>query len=271
MRNKILLIIASILIGFSACDKDDFTDSTVVTTSQPVVALEFAQSSYVFAIGAGDILKTIPDTIAIAVDSLYGFESGFGGKTGKDSVYILKSGIIGGWPDTTEVGAYSLQFESPLNTINYKVPFSINVVVAGPIDNPGPTDISGTYKRTSNNFPITISKIFDGVYLIQNLGGAGVTPHPFLLYNYKSSAGNDSLAFPTQPNECGSATKLVAPSAPDGLTSADYDKLSPAIISLSPLTLSWKIFTFGDTNPGTSTTSSVCTWGNVAVRTFVKQ
>jgi hypothetical protein len=270
MRNKILLVFTAILVVISGCDKDDLTESTVVTTSIPEIGVELAQPSYVFGIGGGDINKSIPDTLAIAVDSVYGFENGFGGKTGKDSIYILKSQIIDGWPDTTAVGAYTLQFEA-VNTINYKVPFNINVVVAGPIDNPGPTDISGTYRRTSNNFAITISEIFEGVYLIQNPGGADVALQPYLLYNYKSSSGADSLAFPTQTNPCGGGLKLVAPTAPEGLTSGDYDSQSPAITSYSPITLSWRVFEFEDTAPSTAHPGeALCQWG-LGIRTFVKQ
>lgn len=179
--------------------------------------------------------------------------------------------MVGGWPDTTVSGGSSISF-SKVNKLGYKANESLNIVLAEPIANPGPTDISGTYIRPSNGITFDITKVFDGVYVIDNPGGGAVAPNPYLLYNYKSSTGVDSLAFPTQTNPCGGGLKLVSPSAPLSLTSQEYDQsYPPAIIATNPLTLSWIVLEFPDTSPGSANPgSALCQWGTSA-RTFEKQ
>jgi len=122
------------------------------------------------------------------------------------------------------------------------------------------------------NILMVSEPVFNGVYVIDNPGGAVIAPFPYLFYNYKNAAGGDSLVFPIQTNPCHGGLQLVAPGAPSSLTSAEYSTLHPpAIISADPLTLSWKVFEF----PAARTTSAhtgnaLCQWGTGA-RTFVKQ
>ena len=263
-----------IIFGLAGCKRDLAFDSVAKGTSLPYVAESYTAESYVLGVGAGTVYTSIPDTIALLGDSVVGFEGGFGGVTGRDFIYLLKSDIKG-WPDTVAAGGYSVSFEK-FNTSNFKVVVSSNIVLAAPIAPPamaGPTAIEGTYARTSNGFLIDIVKVFDGVYVIDNPGGAGVTPQPYLLYNYRDVNGADSLAFSCQANPCGGGTKLVSPTAPPGLSNAEYDaSYPPSISSLSPLTLKWKIFEFGDTSPGTvHPGAALCQWGFTATRTFIKQ
>jgi hypothetical protein len=271
MINRFLFIIAASLLLFTGCNKGDIIPSTANPVSIGEIVTLYASPSYVIAVGSGKVFKTVPDTIAKVVDSVYGFEGGFGGKTGKDTIYLKKSDLGGGWPDTTKAGGYSLEFQK-FNTFGYRTHHNVNIVLAGQISNPGPTDISGTYKRTANNYVITIDKIFNGVYLITNPGGGAVAAQPYLLYNYKNVSGNDSLAFPIQTSTCGNGLKLVSTTAPDGLTAQQYDKSHPpAITSTSPVTLSWRVLEFpgvssGSTHPG----FALCAWGT-GVRTFIKQ
>lgn len=271
-NNKIFVILAlAATIFFAGCHKSDFTSSTTHVVSVPFIANLYASPSYVFGVGGGQIYRTIPDIIAVAVDTVYGFQGGFGGKTGKDSIYIRKTDLKGKWPDTTKSGGLTLNFEK-FNLGDYKISQPLSVVLASPISNPGPTDISGTYLRAATGVTFQIKKVFNGVYVIDNPGGAGVDPYPYLLYNYKSTTNLDSLAFPTQTNPCGGGLKLVAPGAPLGLTSETYNtSFPPAITATSPLTLSWRVLEFPDTSPGTANPSAaLCQWGTGA-RTFVKQ
>lgn len=253
----------------AGCIKIEDADSTVTTTSVPFVYVQNVNDAYVYGEGNSSIYSDFPDVIAIFVDTAVGFEGGYGGHTGMDTLKVLKSDID--WPDTLSVGGKSITFEK-FNKAGYKVAITTNIVIAGAIANPGPTAMEGTYKRTSNGVLIELKKVFNGVYVIDNPGGAGVAPFPYLFYNYRSVSGGDSLAFPIQPNPCHGGLQLVGPSAPLSLTSADYStQYPPAITATSPLTFSWKVLEFPSArstsaNPG----AALCQWGT-GVRTFEKQ
>ena len=274
MKNKILifssLLLAGSILFVAACKKIEDADSTVTLTSIPFVYQQNINDAYVYGQGATTIYSDIPDVVAIAVDTVVGFEGGYGGKTGMDTIQVKKSDILG-WPDTVGLGGKSITFEK-FNKANYKVTITSNIVIAGAIPNPGPTAMEGIYKRTANGVLIEIKKVFDGVYVIDNPGGAGVAPFPYLLYNYRSSSGGDSLAFPIQPNPCHGGLQLVGPTAPLSLTSAEYTSTyPPAITATSPLTVSWKVFEFSSARPTSlHPGAALCQWG-VGVRTFEKQ
>lgn len=275
MKNKILILssvlLACILLTVAACKKIEDADSTVVSTSIPFIYEQNVNDAYVYGEGQTHIYTDIPDVVAIAVDTVVGFEGGYGGITGMDTVKILKSDNLG-FPDTVALGGKSITFEK-FNKAGYKVAITTNIVIAGAIANPGPTAMEGTYKRTSNGVLIELKKVFNGVYVIDNPGGAGVAPFPYLFYNYRNSSGGDSLAFPIQPNPCHGGLQLVGPSAPLSLTSAEYSTQYPPVIlaGVTPLTVSWKVLEFpsarsSSANPG----AALCQWGT-GVRTFEKQ
>lgn len=273
MKNKILLlssVVAGCVLFAVACKKTEESDSVPQTASIPYIAIKYLNDAYVYGKGASNLYNDVPDVVAVAVDSVVGFEGGYGGKTGSDSIKIYKSEILG-WPDTTEIGGYSIAFEK-FNKSNFKARTGANIVIAGPIANPGPTAMEGTYKRTSNGVLIELKKVFDGVYVIDNPGGAGVPPFPYLFYNYKNSSGGDSLAFPIQANPCGGGLQLVGPGAPSSLTSSAYTtQYPPAITATSPLTLSWRVYEFPSASASSSHTgAALCQWG-LGVRTFEKQ
>lgn len=253
-----------------SCSDSDEINSVPQTTSIPFIAEQLIPSSYVYGIGKTNIFNDIPDIVGIAVDSVVGFAGGHGGKTGMDTINVLKSDITG-WPDTVAVGGYALSFEK-FNKANFKAVMGTNIVIAGPIPDPGPTDLSGTYVRPANGVVITLVKVFDGVYVIDNPGGGAVDPFPYLLYNHKDANGNDQLRFPNQSNPCGGGLQLVGDTAPNGLTSADYSaQYLPKIIATSPITLRWKVFEFPEASPTSAHTgAALCQWG-LGVRTFEKQ
>ncbi len=271
----ILFLLAN-LMALSACEKKEEGKSIVITTAVPYLIEDsiFLQTSYVYGAGQTTINKDIPDLIAVAGDSVVGFEGGYGGKTGHDFIRILKSDIVS-WGDTITAGGKSIRFER-FNLSSYSASVGTNIVIADQIkapNKPGPNDLVGSYKRTSNSYIIELKKVFDGVYIIDNLGGAGVPPFPYLLYNYSNISGEDSLAFANQVNSCNGGHQLVSPAAPEGLTSKVYSLSYPPIItSTSPLTFQWKIFSFGSSSVNSKSldAGAACTWG-YSIRTFVKQ
>jgi len=273
-RNNIYTaLIAMVIIGAVGCKKELKNNSTAKPTSIPYIVESYMEPFYASGVGAGQVFTSIPDTLALIGDSLVGFEGGFGGVTGQDFLYVLKSDITS-WPDTTAAGGYALNVEK-FNAGNFKVDVGTSIVLASPVEaplTPGPTDLSGTYLRAVTGITFDIAKIFDGVYVIGNPGGGAVDAYPYLLYNYSSVSGTDSLSFPAQDNPCHGGLKLVNAAAPMGLSIADYDNLwPPAISNLSPVTLSWRIYEFTDTDPGNvHGGAALCQWGT-GVRTLVKQ
>jgi hypothetical protein len=275
MKNKFLLLFALVICSaalFTACKDDPKNDSTVQVVIRPFIHEKLMQEAYVYGQGQATLEADLPAIVAIAVDTVYGFDGGRGGKTGKDTINILKSEVIDGFPDLSDIGGYSISFEKT-NLGGYKVKTGTNIVVAGAIPNPGPTALEGTYKRTSNGVLIQLKKVFDGVYVIDNPGGAGVPPFPYLFYNYKSFLGGDSLSFPVQTNPCGGGLMLVAPTAPVSLTASTYLTMhQPVISATAPLTFKWKVFEFPSATPGAvQPDAALCQWGHTATRTFEKQ
>ena len=273
MKNKILLL-SSLLAGcifvIAACKKTEDSDSVASPTSIPYIAISYINDAYVYGQGQSSLFSDLPDVIAVAVDSVVGFAGGYGGKTGSDSIKILKSEILG-WPDTNSIGGYSIAFEK-FNKSNFKARLGANIVIAGAIPNPGPTAMEGTYKRVSNGVLIELKKVFNGVYVIDNPGGAGVPPFPYLFYNYAKSTGGDSLSFPIQTNPCGGGLQLVGSGAPNSLTSSAYTTMfPPEIVTTAPLTLRWRVYEFPSASSSSSHTgAALCQWG-LGARTFEKQ
>ncbi len=271
MKNKILLfssLLVSCVLLVVACVKTEDDDSQVKPTSVPYIAVSYL-GTYIYAQGNTTIYSDIPDVVAIAVDSVYGFEGGYGGKTGMDSIRILKSDILG-FGDTTSIGASNFSFQK-YSKGNFRTTLGADIIIAGANNNPGPTPLEGAYLREANGYILELTRVVNGVYLLDSPGGAAtVPPVPYLLYNYASSTGMDSLSFPNQVNHCGTGLQLVSPSAPEGLTSAVYTAdYPPAIVSTAPLTLSWKVLIFPSTL-ASATNGGSCNWGP-GVRDFVKQ
>jgi len=274
MKNKILLlssVLAGCILLVVACKKIEDADSLAFGFSQPFLYELNVAPAYVYGAGNTHLYSDLPGVLAVVVDTVSGFEGGYGGHTGSDTLKILKSDILE-WPDTSAIGGKVISVTKS-NRAGYPITVGANAVIAASINNPGPTALEGSYVRTANGFAIEIQKVFNGVYVIVNPGGAGtVAPFPYLLYNYKSASGGDSLAFPIQTNPCGGGLQLASPAAPFSLTSAEYTaQYPPAITATSPLTFSWRVLEFSTATPSARNNgSSQCQWGT-AVRTFEKQ
>ena len=217
------------------------------------------------------MFQDLPAVVAVLVDTVYGMEGGRGGRTGSDTLEIKKENWEAA-PNLTKVGGSSINY-CAFNKGGYKVCVGSNIVVAGPIADPGPTALEGTYKRTSNGYLLEVKKVFDGVYVLGNPGGAAsVAYNPYLMYNHKSATGGDELRFPVQTDLCHGGLRLVSPTAPVALTAAEYDAYPPIISSTAPLTFQWKVFEFSSASgSAVHPDAALCNWGHTAVRTFVKQ
>jgi hypothetical protein len=279
MKNILLNLFSLLLVGvviFTACEKTEESDSTPQQVSSPFIYESFLESAYIYSAGNTNVYADIPDVVGIAVDTVYGFEGGYGGVTGMDTIKLLKSELTFG--DTVALGG-STFFVRKYNKGNYRVTLSSNVVIAAANTNPGPTDLEGNYARvipTANGYILEVKKVSDGVYLIFNPGGAPTVPaNPYLLYNFKASNGADSLSFANQTDLCGGGLQLVNPAAPSGLVSSDYSASHPPVYipaaPPAPARLTWRIYEF----PSASTTVlhpgvALCNWG-LGIRGFDKQ
>lgn len=279
MKNKFFLfssILVACLLVIAACTKTEDADSVPHQTSRPFVAVNNLDEVYIYLEGQTSIYSDIPDIVAVVVDTVYGFEGGYGGKTGKDSLNILKSDVLGfDDADTVSVGGTGYYFQK-YSKGNYRITIPATVIILDPASsnsNPGPTNLEGIYRRTSNGYLLKIREIGPGFYLLGNPGGAAsVTNKPYFLYNSKDINGGDSLSFAIQPDLCDGGLQLVSPTAPNGLSSAEYSASHPPkIAATSPLTLQWKVFEFPTADPSAvHPGAALCTWG-LGVRTFEKQ
>jgi hypothetical protein len=274
MKNKILYFTSfcvGCLLLVQACSKSEDADSVVKPTSLPFIAINNLEDVYIYGAGNTSIYSDLPDVIGVAVDSALGFEGGYGGKTGQDSVKIHKSELVFG--DTVSVGGSSFSVYK-YNKGNFRVSIGSSMVIAGANNNPGPTALEGIYKRnTAAGYLLTVKKVANGIYLITNPGGAAsVAPVPYLLYNFKSSVNTDSLSFSSQTDGCGGGLQLGAHNCPLGLKSEEYTaKYPPAVTVTAPITLRWVVLEFPSTDAeSTNYGVGTCAWGT-ANRTFEKQ
>ncbi|MBC7775586.1 MAG: hypothetical protein H7246_09115 [Phycisphaerae bacterium] len=278
MKNKIFFfssIFAACVLVIAACTKREDPDSVVHQASVPYTAFNYLDDVYIYVVGNTSVYSDIPDVVAVIVDSVYGFAGGYGGKTGMDSLKILKSDVQGLGSDTSEVGGTGYFFQK-YSKGNYRITINSTVLILDPASansNPGPTNLEGNYLRAATGYIMKVKEISPGFYLLGNPGGAAsVASKPYFLYNSKSVTGTDSLSFAIQEDLCGGGIQLVSPLAPDGLTSAAYTALWPPIIaSYAPLTLQWRIKEFAAADPAeVHPGAALCNWG-LGIRTFVKQ
>ncbi len=168
----LILVAAASLVG---CKKKDDNVSQDVVVSSPTITLT---GSLFYSINTGG---TIPSVSATAYDSVL-HES-----------YPTKldaSGI-----DNQTPGLYVV----PITSKNkYGYTSSTVVYIAVTDINPA-IDLSGLYKRTANNAPVHVSKVANGLYLTDDVGGAPTLPVPA----YFAQLDDTTITLPPQPTVAG--------------------------------------------------------------------
>jgi len=172
---SIILFFATLCIA--ACKKDSKV-SQVVTASYPTVMVSGPQY---YSINTGGTLPTITGT---AYDSFY---------KESDPVTIDNSTL-----DNSTPGLYIVQAKAK-NKYGYIGTANIYVAVTNV---PTTQDISGTYKRDVNGFVVNVTKVANGLYYTDNVGGTGalVVPAYFAVLN------DTTIDFGTQPTSGGTLT-----------------------------------------------------------------
>ena len=145
---KLLVIpfLAALMLG--ACKKNDNTVSTLVTYSTPTITLT-GQSYYSINVGG-----SLPTITATAYDSFY-----------KESYPVV---IDQSTLDNTVPGLNIVYVKS---TNKYGMIATQGVYVA--VTDISPLiDLTGNYKRVSNNAPVVVTKLANGLYMTNNVSGA---------------------------------------------------------------------------------------------------
>lgn len=179
MMKKIVAII-TITMLFAACSKDTDNVSKMVTVSYPEVTLK-GESVVNLQVGAAytDAGATVKDDI-----------------TGQTSDLTPVSSNI----DTSAPGLYLVQFLAA-NANGYETSETRVVTVTAVND---PVDYSGNYVR-SNGQICVITKISNGVYKLQNPGGAPGADD-VIIYMVETDAA--TFVAPAQPSVVGSFALL---------------------------------------------------------------
>lgn len=216
---KIITIVAAILV-LGGCKKKEDDVSRVVTVSQPTIT--FNGSQY-YSINTGG---TVPTLSATAYDSVL-----------KETYSVELEGVDD--IDNTTPGLYVVQ-GTATNSNGYKS--SANAFIA--VTNvSASTDLSGRYVRGATGGVANVTKVGNGLYVTDNVGGVARATNPNLLFPVAFVHLNDTTIH------------IAAQNTPSGiLESADeYLDLS------SPTTYEYRLAQGG------------VSFGTTAIRVFVKQ
>lgn len=172
---KYILVPILIALTIGACKKTDDDVSHEVTVSYPTVTITGSQF-YSIRVGG-----SVPTATATAYDS-----------TLKES-YPVDFDLAS--VDNTTPGLYVVQAIAT-NKNGYK---GSNVVYIAVTDVPASTDLSGTYKRTSNSAIVHVTKILTGLYSTDDVGGAPSLP----VTAYFAHLDDVTIVVPPQPTSVG--------------------------------------------------------------------
>lgn len=175
MKNSILSIGIFAVLGFACCKKDDKKVSQVVTVSAPTIS--FTGSRF-YSIPVGGAIPTIAAT---AYDSVIG-ES-----------YPVSYDVSN--IDNTTPGLYVVVF----NTKNKYGYTSQDVAYVAVTNIAAGLNLSGTYKRTSNNEPVHVTEVANGLYETDDVGGAATLEVPA----YFVTINETTIELPEQPTIAG--------------------------------------------------------------------
>lgn len=197
MKKNFIYMAIFATLAFASCAEEPAAVSETVKVDYPVITL----------IGAGYV--SIPVGGSFTDSGANAFDA-FTGETKK--VEPTQSGV-----DNTTPGMYPIIYEA-----SNKYGFKSQAVRWVAVTNvPSTEDIGGNYKRT-NGCPVTITKVANGIYLCDNMGGVPGIPE-YLWDNYFVQMNDSMIDYPEQPG-------------PFGPVSSKSEKL---IKSGSDVTLKW--------------------------------
>lgn len=175
MKNiKIFLSVAAILlVTVISCRKVPDNVSTVEKASWPTITISGSQF---YSIPVGGSLPTVAAT---AYDSVL-MENYL--------VSLDASGI-----DVNTPGLYIVPIKAK-NRLGYIS--SVNVMIAV-TDIANDWNLSGEYRRTANNALVNLNEIANGLYEVDNVGGAPT----FAVVGYFVQLDDSTINFPSQPSE----------------------------------------------------------------------
>jgi hypothetical protein len=153
---KILYLIAASAIAIVACKKEENKVSKTVDVSYPTVQLN--GDKYVTL----NIGQSYDDPGALSVDDITGSSS---------SVKADMSTL-----DASTPGLYYMGYIAT-NSNGYKTSAARYIAVTNYNDN---INLEGTYERTSNGMEIHITKVSRGLYMIDDMGGAGLSDAAYI-------------------------------------------------------------------------------------------
>jgi hypothetical protein len=173
------IIIASIaifsVVGFYSCKKKNEVVSKVVTATYPTILID---GSEFYSIKLGGALPTI---VASAYDSLLKENC---------AISLDASGL-----DNSVAGLNVLAIKAK-NSLGYSS--SRNVVVAVTDIQDG-WNLTGLYRRQSNSCPVNVLEVANGLYEVDNVGGAPT----FAIKGYFLHVNDSTITFPKQPTDAG--------------------------------------------------------------------
>lgn len=171
---KILLsLIAVATFAAMSCRKLPDNVSTVEVASYPTITISGSQFYSIPVNGA------LPNISATAYDSVI-----------KESYLVTldASGI-----DVTTPGLYVVAIQAK-NKFGYIGSKNVAVAVTDIADT---WNLSGEYRRTSNNALVNLTKVANGLYEVDNVGGAPT----FAVLGYFIQINDSTIDFPLQPTD----------------------------------------------------------------------
>jgi hypothetical protein len=173
------ILIASLALatiaGLNACKKENKVVSTQEVYSEPTITLSGDQFYSI------PINGTVPTISATAYDSV------------RKEVCVTK--VEAGSLDNTTPGLYPVAIRATNSLGMYA---KKNVFVA--VTNIAPNwDLTGLYKRLSNSAPVNIKEIANGIYEVDNVGGAPT----FAIIGYFLHINDSTISFPEQITDAG--------------------------------------------------------------------
>jgi len=179
MKNKIFVLLVAVFAGiaFTGCEKEETTANVSRITYYPVMSVK------------GDQFMCIKVGEAFT-------DPGVSAQINGVDVAVNTVGAV----DNTTIGVYTIVYEVT-NADGFKKSLSRIVGVVDPTVSAN--NFAGTYNRSANQVQTKITKISDGFYFVDNVGGVDPANQaysfPVYFYNLKGM----TVEVPEQPNPLG--------------------------------------------------------------------